>query len=289
MGLAHVDHVHREVTFEFFALKFGFRARRPVHFPPGKAGNVLRGAFGAGLKRTVCDPTCQSARKCVSRGTCPYVRIFEPLEGDHPSGLADPPRPFVFRPSPLDGRTFAPGEPFHFDLNVFDVRNPGIEYYEAGFSRFEGAELLGVSSALTSFSLMPEAREVRRVVVRFKTPTELKAESGIASRPEFGILFARIRDRIGTLCRTYGGGALDIDYRAIGERAAAVRMVRCETHRVEAERRSGRTGQTHSIGGFTGEAEYEGELAEFLPYLRAAKWTGVGRQTVWGKGEIEVD
>jgi CRISPR/Cas system endoribonuclease Cas6 (RAMP superfamily) len=54
------------------------------------------------------------------------------------------------------------------------------------------------------------------------------------------------------------------------------------------ERRSSRTGQTHSIGGFVGEAEYEGDLAEFVPYLKAAKWVGVGRQTVWGKGEIDV-
>jgi len=43
-------------------------------------------------------------------------------------------------------------------------------------------------------------------------------------------------------------------------------------------------GQRHPLGGFVGEAEYEGELAEFLPYLRLGKWVGVGRQTVWGRG-----
>ena len=33
----------------------------------------------------------------------------------------------------------------------------------------------------------------------------------------------------------------------------------------------------------------KGELAEFCSrYLRLGKWVGVGRQTVWGKGEIEV-
>jgi len=37
-----------------------------------------------------------------------------------------------------------------------------------------------------------------------------------------------------------------------------------------------------------GIAEYEGDLAEFLPYLEAARWTGVGRQSVWGKGEISL-
>ena len=81
-------------------------------------------------------------------------------------------------------------------------------------------------------------------------------------------------------------GALTIDFRAFGERAALVRMTRCEIEQVEVVRRSSRTGQVHPIGGFIGEAEYEGDLTEFVPFLRAAKWTGVGRQTVWGKGEI---
>jgi CRISPR-associated endoribonuclease Cas6 len=53
-------------------------------------------------------------------------------------------------------------------------------------------------------------------------------------------------------------------------------------------RKSGRTGQVHPIGGFTSEAEYVGPLAEFLPWLRAARWVGVGRQTVWGKGDLRV-
>jgi hypothetical protein len=32
-----------------------------------------------------------------------------------------------------------------------------------------------------------------------------------------------------------------------------------------------------------GVAEYEGESGEFVPILDAAQWTGVGRQTVWGR------
>ena len=72
----------------------------------------------------------------------------------------------------------------------------------------------------------------------------------------------------------------------MAERAAAIRMTRCELEHVDAERLSGSTGQRHSLGGFIGVAEYEGDLAEFVPYLEIARWTGVGRQTVWGKGEI---
>jgi len=37
-----------------------------------------------------------------------------------------------------------------------------------------------------------------------------------------------------------------------------------------------------------GEAEYEGNLAEFVAYLCLGKWIGVGRHTVWGKGEMDI-
>lgn len=124
--------------------------------------------------------------------------------------------------------------------------------------------------------------------VRFVTPTELKSGQQLAGRPEFGILAGRIRDRVSKLSELYGDGPPALDFRGFGERAARVKMTRCEIEQVDVDRRSSRTGQVHSIGGFVGEAEYEGELAEFIPFLRAAKWTGVGRQTVWGKGEIEV-
>jgi hypothetical protein len=139
-----------------------------------------------------------------------------------------------------------------------------------------------------TLDLAPVTPAPRKIRVDFLSPTELKHDARIVSRPEFPILFGRIRDRIGTLMALYGPGPLAIDFRSIGDRAAAVRMTSCEMRRQEFERRSTRTGQTHSIGGFVGFAEYEGELAEFLPYLEAARWAGVGRQVVWGKGEISL-
>src|SRR5262249_28983956 len=132
------------------------------------------------------------------------------------------------------------------------------------------------------------AERVERVRVQFLTPTELKSGNQLAERPEFGALAARIRDRVSALRELYDNGPLEMDFREFGARASQVRMTRCEIRKVGVARRSSRTGQTHPIGGFVGEAEYQGELAEFVPFLRAAKWTGVGRQTVWGKGEIEL-
>lgn len=308
--------------FEFFRFRFHFAAQDSVYFPPGKSGNIIRGAFGTIFRKIACVPGCRDAATCEISGSCPYARIFEPgaARGEGPSGLADWPRPFVFRASRLDGRTLRPGERFCFDVHIFDVGDPALAYFVLTFAQlaregigpqrgrallvsveqlnadestagqvFDGATfLVKQTPAPIILELDSAAERVNRVSVRFVTATELKTGHQVTGRPEFGVLFARVRDRLSTLRGLYGEGPLAIDFRGMGERAAGIKMTRCEMRRSEAERRSGRTGQVHSLGGFVGEAEYEGELGEFLPYLRAAKFTGVGRQTVWGKGEIEV-
>ena len=137
-----------------------------------------------------------------------------------------------------------------------------------------------------ALSLEPSATVSSKIRIEFLSPTELKHDHKIAERPEFPILFGRIRDRISTLRALYGEGPIEMDYQASGARAAIVKMTNCQMRRQESGRRSTRTGQVHSIGGFVGAAEYEGDLTEFLPWLDTAHYTGVGRQAVWGKGEI---
>jgi hypothetical protein len=275
------------VTFELIRLRFHFRAVGSLYFPSGKAGNTLRGAFGMMLQQITGAPE--------------YVRIFEPKAyGAGPSGLADSPRPFAIRAAQLDGQTIPPGVAFHFDVHLFDLTADRRPLFVAAFARLaeEGlgpgrarAELISVDQEDVAIALDGPPERANRIRVQFATPTELKSRAQRAPRqgavrPEFPILFARLRDRISTLRALYGPGPLDIDFRAMGERAAAVSLSRCDLTWHATERRSSRTGQTHPLGGFTGEAEYDGDLGEFLPYLRAGQWTGVGRQTVWGKGEI---
>jgi len=259
------------VTFELRRLRFHFRATQPIVWP--HAGNALRGALGAVLHR---EPDA-------------YGRIFRPhAAGAGPSGLADQPRPFVIRAAHLDGAALPPGAHFHFDVYLFERSEAMRNEFQQAYATLARAALLSVEEEDIAVDLAPAPEPVACVRVRFVTPTELKAGAELVKRPEFGILIARLRDRIGTLRALYGAGPLDLDFREFGERAARVRMTRCELQWTTAERRSRGTGQTHPLGGFTGVAEYEGDLGEFLPYLRAGQYTGVGRQTVWGKGEIRV-
>jgi hypothetical protein len=286
------------MTFDFYSFRFVFSALDPVVFPAGQPGNILRGAFGNAFRGIVCSPGCPGARQCPTRESCDYSRIFEPAGSAlGPSGLQDQPRPFVFRAAYLDGRTIHAKERFWFEVNLFETRNPPLESFAQAFGRMakDGlgpgrgrADLVSVEQRSISISLEPSEAGVRTLRVEFVTPTELKSGDHLVARPEFGVLFARARDRISTLRALYGAGPLEIDFRAMGERAAAIRMVRSELRQVEAVRRSSRTGEVHGIGGFVGVAEYEGDLSEFLPYLEAAQWTGIGRQCVWGKGQLRV-
>ncbi len=246
-------------TFDLLPLQFRCIARAPVSLN----ANFLRGGFGKALRR-------------IDRGV--YDRVFEPRCPDGPSGLRDVPRPFVFR---VVEREVAAGGAFVFGLPWFDVRNAPIPILGQAFGEIGDVDSVDGCEALR-LPLDSLVNQATRVRVRFVSPTELKG----AERPDFGVLFARVRDRISTLRTFYGPGPIKVDFKAMGERASRVVMTRCEIERVEGERFSRRTGQRHSLGGFIGVAEYKGELGEFMPYLEIARWTGVGRQTVWGKGEI---
>jgi hypothetical protein len=240
-------------SFAVIPLRFHVRARREVLVN----ANFIRGRFGKALRRI--DPAA-------------YHRLFAPSHIEGPSGLRDAPRPFVIR---VRERSVAAGDLYDFGFHLFDPREPVPLLARAcEAERVEAGEILHLP--------LEPARPAARIRVTFLTPTELKN----VERPEFAPLFARVRDRISTLRSLYQGGPLDVDFNALGRRAARVEMTRCELQHVAAGRTSRQTGHTHSLGGFVGVAEYAGDLGEFLPYLEIARWTGVGRQTVWGKGEI---
>jgi hypothetical protein len=309
-------------AFEVLPFRFHLLARETLVFPSGGPSNLLRGAFGSALRKLVCDPRCREPRTCPVRSECPYARIFEPgASGTGPSGLANWPRPFVFRVQDRGESQAAEGAELSFDLHLFDVRTPLIAYFVESFAlaakeglgrtraraSLTGVDLLDAAGNATRrlysgdaldrehrlppvvVDLSPAPASIRRILVRFLTPTELKGAQSLHEPPEFDVLLARARDRVSTLRFLYGAGLLDVDFKGLGARAAEVRRVRTSLSRVSALRRSSRTGQVHPLEGFIGEIEYEGDLGEFLPYLQAARWTGVGRQTVWGKGAIETD
>lgn len=266
--------------------RFWFEAGDPIRFPEGRSANALRGGFGACLKALAPPET--------------YERLFEPTldwrSAGGPSGFGDPPRPFVFRAGHLDGRTIEKHDDFHFDVHLFG-EPVGADYLtsaiEALFARGIGvgrgkATLTAIADQTVTLDFKP-TEAATRARVRFETPTELKHSGRVWSRPDFSVLVRRIRDRVANLMALYGSGEPEWDFRSFGEAAEQVRVLRTDVGTLTMQRKSARTGQVHSIGGMVGEADYEGLLDPFLPFLRTAYFTGVGRHTVWGNGCISTE
>jgi hypothetical protein len=260
------------LTFDLEACRFHLAARNAIRFPPGMAGNVLRGALGSALRATA------DAQE--------YEHIFQPSAAAGPSGFADRPRPFVLRGAELNGRVIEPGQRFCFGLHLFDPRDAALGCLTRAFAHW--AELISVQHERVTVDLGRAPEPASRIRVIFHTPTELKAQGQVA-KGGFSVLLARARDRVSSLRSLYGAGPLEIDFRALAERARAVVTLASELQPVAIARRSGSTGQRHSIGGVIGHGIYEGDLTEFMPYLEAASWAGVGRHCTWGNGQITTE
>jgi hypothetical protein len=257
-----------QAIFRARAWRFQFRALQPLQFE--HAPNTLRGVLGLSLDE----------------------KIFRPRLISGPSGLANPPLPFVLRAHHLSRRVFGIDESFEFDIQTFDRGGTVAPEIARAFERAAGCrfrfENFLRSNDFEVDLALPEP--ARAVLVHFLTPTELKDAGDVANHVPFAILFARIRDRVATLRRLYGEGALEIDFRELGRRAEKIVNGSWDTLESRfASRRSSRTNQVHGLGGLVGFAEYQGDLDEFVPWLRAASWTGVGRHTIWGNGQIECE
>ena len=304
--------------FHIWPYRFHFFARGPALFPQHQSGNILRGAFGTVFRKIACEPQCPGANQCNIAQDCPYAQVFEPRWESGPSGLTDPPRAFIFRPTGLEGRQMQAGDLFWFDLHLFSSRPDLLAYFVLTFRQL-GVEGIGPGRArveLTRVTCLNESGQEQDVVfddgklaqsagkgfrldltpsapqsgslqLRFLSPTEFKEMGSVAVRPEFGPLFRRLANRIGNLCALYQGGRPDVDLEKLAHQADQLRIVGGSVSWAEVERRSSKTGQRHSLGGFTGWVEYEGDASPFPPWLQAGRWTGVGRQTVWGKGWVE--
>lgn len=244
----------------FLICRATLRASRALFFEP-PAANLFRGALGTVLPEDVFRPTATNG----------------------PSGLRDRPRPFVLRCAHLDACHLASGESFEIGLHLF---SPDPSPFQQALARLSFATLDAWQQEERTLTFSPPAREISTLRVEFLTPTELKPPVPRGELPPFPLLLARLRDRVSALRAFYGPGPLDVDFRALSENSSRVEIVRGQLQRVAAERTSRRTGQTHPLGGFTGHVDYSGPLAEFLPWLEAGFYTGVGRQTVWGKGVV---
>lgn len=251
---------------------------------------------------------------------------FVPEDSEKISKNRDIPRPFVIKPPLETKETYAPGERLSFDLVLIGKAGDYLPYFivtfkelsHIGLGRSRTAldlilvESLGIngdtapvySQETNLVQPPPNAlsweniihtdgykdgfRNVRRVTLRFLTPTMLKVDGALVRRPTFATLLKRLRDRINALSYFYCGKGLEIDFKAFGAEADKICTVQDSVHWVDSNRYSRRRQVNHDLSGFIGEIMFAGELAPFLPYLKLGEYVHVGKNAVFGNGWYQI-
>jgi CRISPR/Cas system endoribonuclease Cas6 (RAMP superfamily) len=149
---------------------------------------------------------------------------------------------------------------------------------------------------LTAADLAADPRAVPagpRLTVEFLTPTRIRNDGAVRAEPSFQDLARALLRRLSSLCYFHCGGELDVDFRGLIDRAAAVRTVDAALRWQAQGRFSGRQRRDIYMSGFVGRITFEAPAADdwapFLPLLLAGEWAHVGKGTVMGLGRYRVE
>lgn len=273
-------------------------------------GSALRGALYDAMRMLYDD---NSAARSRHERDNPVAWLMR-LEDDQTTGGKDVQRPWALRP-PL---TYTP-ERATFGLALY---GSGQEYLGLFTSAIAAMGRLGVgrgrqrfriagvcqvdpltyqrtpildgtgksldplrpSPSWDAFKQVASAHDQNRLSVQFLTPTRLISEGRLCHRPDLAVWAQRLLERLRSLTELYCEMPVWVPFPQLLAAAHDVTLVKDETRWVEAWSASRREGMMRPTSGFVGSAEYNGQVAELLPYLMLGQALQVGKNAVKGCG-----
>ncbi|MCL0065556.1 CRISPR system precrRNA processing endoribonuclease RAMP protein Cas6 [Dehalococcoidia bacterium] len=314
------------MSIYFAKFRFSLKLLENVSLP-AYLGSTLRGGFGHVFKRTVCISRDRNCMDCLLIGKCVYSYCFETPTGQETAlsyTSSNHPHPFIIEP-PHESQSW-PRQNDHINFNVVLIGN-GIDYLpyfvfvfdelgRSGLGRERGKYLLEKVEALSDFTntqyetiydscrkFLSNGYQVRRfadiaeetsgytrrrLAIRFVTPTRIKYQGRIEVEVNFSVLIKNLLRRISLLSEMHCNSRLDLDYADLIEKARNVRIVKSNLHWYDWERYSSRQKAKMKLGGFVGDITFEGDLAEFMPFIKLGEYLHVGKGTSFGLGEYVI-
>jgi hypothetical protein len=130
---------------------------------------------------------------------------------------------------------------------------------------------------------------IDEIRLNFRTPARIRVDGDLQQALTFELLVRNLLRRISLLAMVHGSGRLDVNYRALIDRAASVRTRTSGLHWRDWERYSNRQRIKMNMGGFVGGIEYAGEaIQEFIPLIIAGEILHVGTGTSFGLGRYQL-
>lgn len=271
---------------------------------------MLRGVVGRALRKAACangGTGCSS--DCERPKECSYARLFDPLVPEplphrFLKGQCRAPQPMIpILPAPGSVELHQ-GAIFEFGLRILGPLQTGeLELLFAmleglsefdlanddGRIAFEGAALRGRRE--TPIEMGREDSRVEQVEVVFETPVWIEHRGKLLERMEFPLLFRSMYRRLCILSALYGvlEESDEEQFARYDEMATRISVVEHDLKPLRWSRYSGARAREHPLQGCVGRVVFAGaELGSFMPMLRLAEKTHLGKATSFGLGRMRV-
>jgi len=298
-------------------LRLTFTTASPSWYLPGYIGGIVRGAFGAALLARACQTNQHRCPPCESPTGCAYAKLFA-MSGsfsDNPtqSEEKDQPHPLV-----LNAKVSDDDRTLTIRLNLFgeeachlqnaavaaaiDCAKVGlghllvsgelasIEVLDATGVRWQRVPDKGDKQPSQALLLLHSESPTLRI--RLRSPLRLYSLKRIVLPEELTAdLFIRaLMRRVSMLVRLHGSPGPMPAFHPWTQRAANLRLVEQQLEWGKKERFSRRQESRVSISGIVGEFTLAGEdVTNFWPLLKLGEITHVGKGTIHGLGQFDVD
>ncbi|MEM2983033.1 MAG: CRISPR system precrRNA processing endoribonuclease RAMP protein Cas6 [Candidatus Bathyarchaeia archaeon] len=185
------------------------------------------------------------------------------------------------------GRFFLKGVKAH--VNTFSIRSLS-DKAEGTIPVYEGSSkrILNADIKMNWEDLLEASGKRDRIQLDFISPARIKYEGHYVLELEFHILLRSLLRRISTLSYFHCGGALDLNFRWLGERSKAVVTKNRELRWNDWERYSGRQETRMKMGGFVGSITFAGEMEPFWPFVLLGEVIHVGKGASFGLGRYRI-
>ena len=300
--------------------RFTIAALTPISLPAYK-GSTFRGALMMTFKNLVCAVRNSECSNCLLAEKCLYNKLFEAgIPKEHPDAAkyAKAPRPYVLNPPATRQQKFEPGAALSFDLVLIGPAVEALPYFVYTFTRL-GEKGLGRGRG--KFRLLTVDREENdkfikiydhqtdtltqgaprktmcpltppsktgSVCLEFTTPLRIKAGKKLVTRLTFPVFFQHLTHRLSLLTDIYGLPEKMPDLRTLLANAEKITTRTNEMHWHDWDRYSGRQKTRMQFGGLLGVITFDGDLTDYLPYIRMGEQLNVGQLTTFGLGRYRM-
>jgi hypothetical protein len=295
--------------------RFTFRMADEL-FLPEYSGSLLRGQFGAALRRIACMTGLPVCAGCPLYRTCPYPALFEaPAPAAHAlQRFSQVPNPYVVEPPPLGCRYMPAGGTISFRLVLVGRaldQLPLIAYalqraFARGIGRHEAKGRLddvaierpGAAQSIWDDErscirphdqtlAVPPFPDIGAVTLNIATPLRLQNQGHPipSDRRRPRILFTALLRRASLLFDLHAAAPPDIAGAAARLAAAAGRLTDERSLAwKDWTRFSSRQQREMTLGGVVGQWRLAGDLGELLPWFWLGQWLHVGKNATMGMG-----